>query len=107
MTVSRSFRLSARAARNIAALSAACAFALGACTSDPGGEAGQSEGGAQSEPGIVEAADGPHASADRTLGERTVRASASGNETIVDIDLGNVTAGNYSAPTAMPLSSPI
>lgn len=98
MTVSLSFRLFGRAARNIAALTAVCAFALGACASNSGGEEGQSEGGAQSEPGIVEAADGPHAPADRTLGERMVRTSASGNETIVDIDLGNVTAGKYSAP---------
>ncbi|WP_175956822.1 dienelactone hydrolase family protein [Schaalia sp. Marseille-Q2122] len=87
-----------RSARGIAALGAACALVLGACTSGGADTAGEPAEATQSEPEMMEIADGPHAPADRTLAERTVRASASGNETIVDIDLGNTTAGEYSAP---------
>ncbi|MDO4791279.1 MAG: hypothetical protein Q3999_02210 [Buchananella hordeovulneris] len=83
------------------ALTAAAALAvlgLGACANSATPEEGQpaeTQPAAQAE---IPQADGPRAAADRQLAARQVSESADGKSSVIDLDLGNVTAGEYSAP---------
>ncbi|WP_371151904.1 hypothetical protein [Buchananella felis] len=80
------------------ALTAATAlFGLGACSNTgAGGQAGPSETAGEIDMPMEQ--DGPHAPADREVAAPKASDSADGKSTVVEVDLGNVLAGDYSAP---------
>ncbi|WP_040313037.1 alpha/beta hydrolase [Gleimia coleocanis] len=55
---------------------------------------------------IGEAADGPHAAKDRKLAKRVVSENATGTVSIVEIDFGNTSVGDFSAPARGLLVAP-
>ncbi|RRD44040.1 alpha/beta hydrolase family protein [Buchananella hordeovulneris] len=87
----------------LAALALVCA-PLGACASPAPPTA--SAGPTTSPPVETAGADGPHAPADRVLAPPSAQASADGQSTIIDLDLGNVTAGQYAAPVRGVIVTP-
>ncbi|WP_371174297.1 hypothetical protein [Buchananella felis] len=80
------------------ALTAATAlFGLGACSNTgAGGQAGPSETAGEIEMPMEQ--DGPHAPADREVAAPKASDSADGKSTVVEVDLGNVSIGDFSAP---------
>lgn len=73
---------------------------LGACTSSA--PSAMHESPSPSSP----VADGPHAPTDRETAAPSVQTSADGKSTLIELDLGNVTAGEYAAPVRGVIVTP-
>lgn len=86
--------------RALTAAAALAVFGLGACSNSasPQQEGQDSPSAGASIPVEVTEADGPHAPADRELAARKVNDSVDGKSSVIELDLGNVIAGEYSAP---------
>ncbi|MDO4685866.1 MAG: dienelactone hydrolase family protein [Corynebacterium sp.] len=82
--------------KSLASILAVVSLVVAACGGQQ--DAQTSESQLTSSASDAPVADGPHASNDRKLAERMVTENDAKTATIIDVDFGNVSSGDYSAP---------